>query len=258
MPTLVERDRTERSAAPEIVVRVAGPEGRGPRGRERRRASLGSIGAMAAFGAVALVVVLIAGAVTGLFDLGNLFGTTTVDKSPHVLLKQLNNLSQFDAARGKFQATVNVEDHVSFLPTFIAGETVTFIGEGSVDASVNFSHLSTDAITIGADRAVTIALPKPVLGRPSLDQRASHVASRSRGLFDRIISPLQDSPTGDRRFYLLAEKKIGQAARESNLVAHAETNTSKMLRGLLARLGYPQVTVTYGSTKAVGTRGRAG
>src|SRR5258706_13415618 len=117
MPTLVERDRS----APEIVVRVAGPEGRGPRVRERRRLSLGSIGVTAAVGAVAVALLLIVGAVTGLIDIGNPFGTTTTDRSPHVLLKQLTNLSQFDAARGTFQTTINIEDTVGFLPQFIAG-----------------------------------------------------------------------------------------------------------------------------------------
>lgn len=255
MPTLVERDRTQPSA-PEIVVRVAGPEGQGSRVRERRRLSLGSIGVTTAIGAVAVALLLFAGAVTGLIDIGNPFGTTTTDRSPHVLLKQLNNLSQFDAARGTFQTTVNVEDSVGFLPQFIAGETVTFIGEGTVDASVNFSQLSTSAISVDANHAVTIRLPKPVLGRPSIDPHASHVANRSRGLIDRAISPFEDNPTGDQRFYVLAEKKIAQAARESNLVTHAEANTTEMLRGLLGRLGYPQVTVIYGSTPGAG--GRAG
>jgi len=42
--------------------------------------------------------------------------------SPPAVLKQLTNLSTYSAAQGRYQQTIDVEDDVSILPSFLAGE----------------------------------------------------------------------------------------------------------------------------------------
>jgi hypothetical protein len=244
MPTLLERER-----APEVVVRVDTSD-RGPRVRERRRLSLGSLVTTAAVGAVALVVLLLAGSITGLIDIGNPFGRTTVDRSPPVVLKKLTNLSEFRAARGEFEALVHLEEDVGILPDFIAGESVSFIGVGSVDASVDFSKLTTDAIQIGADNSVTITLSPPKLSDPIVDPGKSHVLDRDRGIVDRVSGIFEDDPTSERELYLSAGKKLAKAARASKLSDRAEQNTEEMLRGLLQKLGFDTVDVVFAQPKA--------
>ena len=78
-----------------------------------------------------------------------------------------------------------------------------------------------------------------------LDTKASHVASRDRGILNRIGGVFSDSPTSERELYITAQHKIANAAKESKLVARAEKNTTAMLQTFLGRLGYTDVQVTY-------------
>jgi hypothetical protein len=196
-------------------------------------------------GAVAVAVILAAGAVTGLLDIGNPFGTTTVDRTTPALLRQLNDMSQYTAARGKFQSTVDIEDDVGLLPSFIAGERNVYQAQGSVDATVDFSKLAKDAIVKGADGSVTVTLREPQLGRAVVDERESKMVSQNRGLVNRIADVFSDNPHTEKRVVLIAQQKIHSAAEHSSLVHRAERNTTAMLQGLLGKLGYTDVRVVY-------------
>jgi Protein of unknown function (DUF4230) len=255
MPTLLE-ERAD--AAPdgratgnhEITVRVVAESGtgQGPNGSRRLRRrlpSLGSIVAALGIGVLALVGFLIVGALTGLFSIGNPFSTAAVDRSQPALLQQINNLSRFDAAEGKFTTTIDLEHDVAILPSFIAGDRTVFLAQGTVDARVDFSALSGEAVQPGTNGHVQITLPEPTLGKPVIDTNKSHVASRSRGLLNRIGGVFSDSPTSEREVTVLAQHKLASAAKDSKLVARAEKNTTAMLQTFLGRLGYTDVQVTY-------------
>jgi hypothetical protein len=144
-----------------------------------------------------------------------------------------------------FTTTIDLEHDVSILPSFIAGDRTVFLAQGTVDATVDFSALGGDAVQKGADGSVTIALPEPTLGKPVLDTSKSHVASRSRGLLNRIGGVFSDSPTSEHEVTVLAQHKLASAAQDSKLVARAEKNTTVMLQTFLGRLGYTDVQVTY-------------
>src|SRR6185369_4341229 len=101
-----ERTRTN-PPANELVIRHVtgdGPQQRAPRRRPSLLLTL-------AVGALAVAVFLAAGVLTGILDI-NPFGTTTVDRSPPVLLKSLKDLSTYEAAQGTFEVTIDVEDDV--------------------------------------------------------------------------------------------------------------------------------------------------
>ena len=147
----------------EVVVRVVGDVAHGNGGHgPRRRWSFRGIGVMAGLGALAVAVIVLSNAIGGLFHV-SLFGTTEIDRSAPVVLKQLRNVSTYTAATGEFEATIDVESDVNYVPSFIAGERTIFVGVGSVDATVDFSNLGTDAVIVGEDGAVTVVLPKPGL-----------------------------------------------------------------------------------------------
>ena len=161
------------------------------------------------------------------------------------MLKQINDLSRFEAAQGKFESTVDIEHDVGILPSFVAGDRTVFLAQGTVDATVDFSALGGDAVQQGSDGHVTITLAEPTLGKAVLDTKASHVASRDRGILNRIGGVFSDSPTSERELYITAQHKITNAAKESKLVARAEKNTTAMLQTFLGRLGYTDVQVVY-------------
>jgi hypothetical protein len=239
MPILLEDSQA--SSDREVTVRVVADGGR------RRRPVLGSMVSLVVVGALAVGVLAIAGVLTGILDLPDPFATSTVDRSSPALLERLNNLSSYSAAQARFQQTIDVEDDVSILPSFIAGERTTFVANGTVDAMVDFSTLSTGAVQTRGDGAVTVTLPEPRLGRAVIDPKTSRVVGRERGLLDRVGGIFSDNPTSEQRFYVLAQDKLGKAARHSRLVQRAERNTTKMLQGFLGRLGYTDVNIVYAS-----------
>jgi hypothetical protein len=242
MPTLLEERRATRD--PEVTVRVVADDSR-HRGGSGRRVTLGGMLTTAGLGAVAVAIILLVGAITGFIDIGNPFASTTTDLSPPVLLKQLKNLTDYNAAQGVYEVRVELHNDVPILPDFIAGSKVDFDGIGTVDANINFSKLSTDAVVVNPDHSVTITLQQPKLGRAVVDPSQSKVVSRSAGLVDRIARPFEDNPTSERDLYLRAANKMDKAARESNLVGRAEKNTTVMLKGFLARLGFTNVNVVF-------------
>lgn len=239
--------------APEVVVRVVGDtaggaarSGGGDAPPPRRRVGFGglrTIGVVAALGAVAVAVLLLARAIGG-FDI-SLFGTTKVDRSAPVVLQQLRDVSTYTAASGEFEATVDLEDDVDLVPSFIAGERTIFVGVGSVDARIDFSALGKDAVVVGEDGAVTIVLPEPTLAKPAIDPARSRVADRDRGLVNRVAGVFSDNPTSERELYLTAQQRIAKAARGSELRDRAEVNATEMLQGLLGKLGFERVNVVF-------------
>ncbi|MGI5283406.1 DUF4230 domain-containing protein [Nonomuraea polychroma] len=176
----------------------------------------------------------------------NPMGEQTIDRSQPVLLQSIKDLSRFEAATGNFQVVVDLEKDANFLPDAIKGTRTLFVGSGGVDAYVDFSAMATNAVTVSEDRTeATIRLPRAQLEKPNLDNSRSYVFAQQRGLFDRVQDFLSGSPGDQRELYLLAEKKISEAAVASDLRARADTNTKAMLSGMLKSLGFTKVTVKF-------------
>ncbi|HTJ73855.1 MAG TPA: DUF4230 domain-containing protein [Acidimicrobiales bacterium] len=217
--------------------------------RQRSRVGTAIVGAL-------VVMALIAGA--GSLGLGRLlpslpnpFSTKTVDRTQPALLKSLEDLSRYQAATANFQVIVDTEKDAKFLPSIIKGERTVFVAAGSVDASVDFSQLDERSITVSEDRrTATIVLPEPTVSPPTVDPEQSRVASRDRGLLDRIGSVFSDSPTSEQPLYVAAQAKMQQAADQSDLRKRAEDNTRSMLQGMLRSLGFTSVTVSFSPTPA--------
>jgi hypothetical protein len=199
---------------------------------------------------VALVVAAVAlGRLTDLRlwpSLPNPFASRSVDRSQPVLLRSIQDLSVHKAATGNFEVLVDIEKDSPLIPSFLKGERTLFVAAGTVDAEVDFSRLDPSAVKVSEDRrSATITLPHARLARPHIDPARSYVANRERGALDRLGSVFSDNPTSERELYLLAEQRLAEAARQSELVAKAEQNTREMLQTMLRSLGYTEVTVTF-------------
>jgi hypothetical protein len=176
----------------------------------------------------------------------NPLGERTVDRSGPALLQSIHDLSRFEAATGNFQVIVDLEKDASFLPDAVKGTRTLFVGMGSVDAYVDFSTLSKNAITVSPDRTtVTVRLPHAQLEKPNLDNKRSYVFAHERGLFDRVSDFFSSSPQNQQELYTLSEKKIAEAAATSDLRTRADQNTRTMLEGLLRSLGFTTVIIEY-------------
>lgn len=202
-----------------------------------------------------VIVVLIGGAAlfglrqwTGLPLPGNPFGERTVDRSQPVVLQAVRDISRYHAASGEFQVIIDLERDAPFIPSVILGERVLFVAAGSVDSYVDFGGLGEQAVTVSADRKqATVRLPHGSLAKPNLDHSRSYVFASQRGIVDRLQDLLGNGTDLQQQLYVVAEKKIGEAAKRARLIERAEQNTRAMLTGLLRSLGYQTVTVTFGA-----------
>jgi hypothetical protein len=196
-----------------------------------------------AVSAIVIAVLALAGALPDL----NPFGSKTIDRSGPAVLKSIERMTEYRAATANLEVVVDVEKDTNLLPDFLKGEKTLLIAAGKVDASVDLGRLRGDAVKVTNDRKdVQIVLPAPRLAKPQLNLERTRVFDRRRGLFDRLESVFEDSPTSDRELLLLAETKLGAAAAEDGgVLTAAEENTRQMLTGLLRGLGFEHVTVGF-------------
>ena len=209
------------------------------------RSTRGVLFVVAALAAVALLIVALIASVGSL----NPFGSETKDRSQPVLLKSLENLSDYHAATANMQVVVDVEQDDKLLPSFIRGERTLFVAAGTVDAAVDFSGLSKDAeaVKVSDDRkAVTITLPAATLTEARLDPSRSRVYDRDRGITNRVEDVFSDNPGDEQPLYELATRKLSDAAKaDPELRKRAQENTQHMLEGMMRGLGFEQVTVRF-------------
>ncbi|AZM73940.1 DUF4230 domain-containing protein [Streptomyces sp. KPB2] len=205
--------------------------------------------AKALIAVVLVLVVLFAGLRLSLVPgLKDLFGSETRDRSGPALLKSVQDISRYDAASGNFQVVVDLEKDAKFLPDAIRGTRTLYVGAGTVDAYVDLGKVGEDDVTVDEERtSATLRLPHAALGEPALDPDRSYAVSKQRGLLDRLGDLFSDNPNGEQAVQKLAARHIGAAAKDSELKARAESNTTAMLRGLLTSLGFEKVRVTYGT-----------
>lgn len=174
------------------------------------------------------------------------FAEQTTDRSQPVLLKSIQDLSRFVAASGNFEVVVDVQTNRQFVPDIFFNERTLFVAAGSVDAYVDFTSLTEGALTVDeAAKRVEIKLPAPQLEKPSIDNNRSYVFAEQRGIVNRIGDLFGGDPNRQQQLYQLAEAKIAEAARASELTLRAQDNTEKMLRGMLTSLGHASVTITF-------------
>jgi hypothetical protein len=141
---------------------------------------------------------------------------------------------------------VDLSRRTRFLPPFIEGTDTLFVGQGTVIAFVDFSHLAGRDLRVSAARtAVTVRLPQPQLAPATLDVRRSYVFAQQQGLLNRIGNFFSSNPNSQQQVYVLAQQRIQGAAGHSPLLAQARTNTRGMLTGMLHALGFRHVTVIF-------------
>lgn len=197
---------------------------------------------------VPLVALLVlAGHLSLVPGLGDLFGEETRDRSGPALLKSIQDMSRYEGAMGDFQIVVDLEKDAKYLPDAVRGTRTLYVGAGTVGAYVDLGRTGPGSVVVNEERtSVTLRLPHARLGAPALDPERSYAVSKQRGLLDRLGDLFSDNPADERAVHRLASQRIAEAAKSSGLVARAEKNTTSMLEGLLRSLGFRTVRVVYG------------
>ena len=197
---------------------------------------------LAVFAAVAVAVVV----ATNLIGTLNPFRTVHKDHSPPPILNELRQTTDLHAAQAQFEVVIDHEDDVRYMPAALAGERVQFVAIGTVDAVVDLSTLSADAIQYDQKtNSAVITLPAPTIAAPVLDHKQSHVMNRDRGVFNRIAGLFSDNPASEAGLYEAGSKKMADAAAQSGLVAMAEQHTEAVLESMITHLGVDHVQIRF-------------
>ncbi len=238
--------------------------------RTRTSPGRAGLGVVATASLVVIALGLLALVVVGLLNVWNPFGTTTVDRSGPAVLDRIRTLEEFTAAEANFTQDVDLESD-NFLPGFIKGERVTAIVTGNVRATVDFGDLGPNSVTVSNDgTSIQLTLPEPQLTDPEIDVGSARLVSRDRGIVDllahsmgnrvlvgalaaraarpaaaalpvaNVILAAADGPV-DRA----AEKKLQSAARNSDVLDQARTNTEQWLRTFLGAAGFDEITINW-------------
>jgi hypothetical protein len=179
---------------------------------------------------------------------GNPMEPEVVDRSTAPLLLALEDLSEYHAATADVQVLVDLETDTPWVPAVISGERVHFLATGSADAYVDFDGLDAGAVTLSPDgESASFVLPAPELSEVRIDPVESRVVDRDRGLVERIGGAFAEDPIDDSEVYALAERRLGAAAAESDVLDRAEDNTRDMLTALAGSLGVDRVEVEFES-----------
>ena len=173
--------------------------------------------------------------------LDNPFREKTVDRTGPSVLYSLTDLSEFHAGSAYYETVVDIEKDTSYLPDWISGEAVVYVGKGSVDAIVDFDELDERRVVVSEDgTSVTITLPTPTVGEPVLDLEGSYVADHDEGLTGSF-----EGSDLEREAQLKAVEQMTAAAiEEGSLIDLAKENTIAMLRGLLGALDFKTANIT--------------
>lgn len=200
------------------------------------------------FRTLVIGVVVVVGAlfVMDRFDFELPFTTEEKDRSAPPILLELKEISELHSARADFEVIIDHEKDVRYMPAILAGERVQFVAVGSVDAVVDLSSLTEDAIDFDPEtNSVVITLPAPTLSAPILDHDESHIMNRDRGLFNRLSGLFSDNPTSEAALYDAASDKMLDAAAQSGVVEKAEQHVEEMLEQVILGLGVDEVDVEF-------------
>ena len=175
----------------------------------------------------------------------NPFRDRTTDRTGASVLQSLTDLSEYHAASAHYETVVDLEtDGGRFVPDFLSGERVLYVGKGNVDAVVDFGELDERRVVVSEDAtSVRVTLPEPSVDKPELDLETSYVVLHNEGLVNRF----RGSELEREAQLTAVEQMTTTAAGEGVLLELARENTTSMLEGLFGALGYERITVTFGA-----------
>jgi hypothetical protein len=152
-----------------------------------------------------------------------------------VVVEGIQELDQLATVRWTESVPVTRETGGDILDRLFDGERVLVIATGEVEAGVDLGDIGKEDVSVNSD-TVTIDLPEPQILSASLDEEKTRV-------YDRDFSPLNVHPDDDlvEEARLQAVKKIGDAARENEILVTAEHNAEDSVRAFVTTLGFEEV-----------------
>jgi Protein of unknown function (DUF4230) len=162
--------------------------------------------------------------------------TPTVLPDPVTIINQIRPLARLETIQYTVEKVITAEVGQGALAPLL-GDRLLFVGHGYVTAGIDLQQLSSHDLVL-EDGVVKVQLPAAEIFVATLDNDKSYVYDRDTGLLTH----------GDINLETLArqaaEDQIKQAALDDGILTQAQANAESLIRSLLNRLGYLQVTFT--------------
>jgi hypothetical protein len=165
-----------------------------------------------------------------------------VDTSPTpAVVTAIRDVARLEATSYHVEKVVEASTAQSRLWGLLnAKDALLLVAAGDVVAGVDLAKVRDDDVRVDvAGRTVHLTLPAPEVLSSTLDQRATHVYSRSTD----VLATRNEQLEGDARRQ--AEVEIGKAAVEEGILDRARESADRTLRALLRALGYERVDLKW-------------
>jgi hypothetical protein len=152
-----------------------------------------------------------------------------------VVVEGIQDLNRLATVRWKESVIITRKSGGTELERILSGEEVTVVATGYVEAGVNLAELGRDDVRVDGE-AVTIRTPEPEILSVSLDEDETRVYDRDFGLLnvrpdDALVEEARDAAVG----------KIEEAARDGDILYHADKNAENGIRAFVSSLGFERV-----------------
>jgi uncharacterized protein DUF4230 len=169
--------------------------------------------------------------------------TTTVTEvapTPDVVLA-IQNLAKLESVTFHMERVVDLADKQKRLYGLVeAKDAILLVAVGDVIAGCDLSQIKREDVTSNfAERRVSVRLPAPKVLSASLDEKATHVFSRST---DTLAARHEDLEARARQEALRTMQK---AAEEQGIQDKARASAEGAVRGLLEAAGFKEIDISF-------------
>lgn len=159
--------------------------------------------------------------------------TPTVLPDPVTIIRDVRSLARLETIQYTIEKVVTADRGQGKLE-FLFGDELIFVAHGIVIAGVDLANLDVDDMWWDAG-VLYVRLPEPEIFIATLDNDASYVYDRDKGLFTKGDIHLE---TAARR---VAENSIKEAALEDGILGFAQVNAESYLFRLFHTLGIADI-----------------
>jgi hypothetical protein len=160
---------------------------------------------------------------------------------PPAVVTAVRDLARLDTTSFHIEKVIEVTDAQSRLWGLVtAKDAVLLVAVGDVVAGVDLGKIRDDDVSVdAATHAVHLRLPAADIASSTLDERATHVYSRTTD----VLASRNEQLEGEAR--RRAEDQMRAAAIEAGILDRAQAGAERALRSLLRSLGYERVEVDW-------------
>jgi len=200
------------------------------------------------FARVAAVAAALLGVVIGAFLLGRLDAGRAPDPTPQVALRAnpgvvmaIHDVARLDSTSYHVEKVIEARDEQSRLWGLVhPKDAILLVAAGDVVAGVDLAKVRDEDVHVDeTTHTVRVHLPAPEVTSSALDERATHVYSRTTD----VLATRDERLEGEAR--RAAEEEMRKEAVDAGILERARASADRTLRALLRSLGYDQVELDW-------------